>query len=334
MRGYVFLSLLIVAFSTTSFLAAVPSVDDFSLDNPFWNGLSTLHQRYGFEYISISNLMSAPPDAIVFIYPSKPISEGQAQTLKAFLEEGGTLIILDEYGYFNTFLNSLGFGANISSYLLRDPLYKWKSSELPYSWVDFGGKSFKICLNYASALDPGNGKTLGFSSYFSFLDENFNGVHDAGEPSGRICVAASYRLGRGSVMVFSDSSIFLNNMLSLGENSLLIEALTSGHTPYLLEDTLTFGAYTTLREKAVSSYLTFYNIMFYSSASYPLISLTAVLVFYVARALYFRLQKPLRAPTIKDKLYNTLRLHPRWDRRVLEDMLSEVFEGFERNRED
>jgi hypothetical protein len=89
-----------------------------------------------------------------------------------------------------------------------------------------------------------------------------------------------------------------------------------------------------LREKAVSSYLTLYNIIFYSSASYPLISLTAVLVFYAAEALYFRLQRPLRAPNLKDKLYNTLKLHPRWDRRVLEDMLSEVFEGFERDRED
>jgi hypothetical protein len=333
-RGYVYLSILIVIFSTASLLIAVPSLDDFSLYNPLWNGLSTLRERYGFEYTTTSNIQSLPQNAIVFVFPSKPIDGGQAEALKGFLSNGGTVVLLDEYGYSNSFLHSIGSKANITSELLRDPLFKYKSSELPYAWVDLGGKTFKVCLNYASTLQPGESKVLGLSSYFSFLDEDLDGSHDYGEPSGRMCIASSYAFGRGLLIVFSDSSIFLNSMLNLGENSLLLEELCKNRKPYLLEDLLCFGAYTTLRESFISTLTTLYNLMFHSSISYPLMFLTALLVFSAVRRLYPRLEKRYIPLDFRSKLHSTLRLHPSWNRKVLEEILPEVFEGFEHSRED
>lgn len=334
MRRYISLSIFITIFSATSLLIIVPSTDDFSLYNPLWNGASILRDSYGFEYIHLSDLKLIPSNCIVFIFPSQPIDEGQSEVLREFLDMGGTIIIMDEYGYSNGFLHSIGSEINVTSHLLRDPLYKWRSSELPYAWVSIGDRTFKICLNYASTLHAGKGKVLGLSSYFSFLDEDLDGLHDADEPAGRMCIAASYRPGRGLLIVFSDSSIFLNSMLDLGENRLLLEELIKGRKPYILEDTLRFGAYTLLRESITSACLSLYNLTFYSSISYLMIFLAAISVFYTARTLYLKIQKRYIGVSYRDRLYKVMRLHPSWDRRVLMSILSEVFEGFELDRED
>jgi len=334
MRRYIYLSILIILFSLISLLITVPSTDDFSLYNPLWNGISTLHDEYGFKYVHLSDLKSIPSNCLVFIFPSRPIDESQTEVLEAFLKRGGTLILLDEYGYSNGFLHSIGSEIKVTSSLLRDPLYKWRSSEFPCAWINFEGKIFKIYLNYASTLYAGKAKVLGVSSYFSFSDKDLDGSHDAGEPSGKMCVAASYRFGKGLLIIFSDSSIFLNSMLNLGENKLLLENLIRDREPYVLKDTLSFGAYTLLRENIVSTCTAAYNLMFYSSISYLLMFLTAISVFSAARALYFRLQKRYMSVSLKDTLYDVLRLHPSWDRKVLEKLLPEVFEDFEHNRKD
>ena len=334
MKHYVSLSIFIIIFSMMSLLITVPSMDDFSLYNPLWNGVSALRDDYGFKYVHFSDLRSISSNGIVFVFPSQPIDENQAEILEAFLDEGGILVLLDEYGYSNGFLHSIGSEINVTSNLLRDPLYKWRTSELPYAWVNFEDRIFKVCLNYASTLYAGKARVLGLSSYFSFSDEDLDGSHDADEPAGRMCIAASYRSGRGLLIIFSDSSIFLNSMLDLGENRLLLEDLIRGREPYVLEDTLSFGAYTLLRENIVSACIAVYNLMFYSSISYLLMFLTAISIFSAARALYFRLQKRYMSLSLKDTLYDVLRLHPSWDREVLEKLLPEVFEDFERDRKD
>jgi len=323
LKPYIILSVLIVFLSTASVLAAVPSVDDFSLENPFWNGFSTLRYRYGFQYASLSDLKRLPSNSILFVVPSKPLEPLQAEALEAFVEEGGFLVLLDEYGYSNTLLNR--FGLNVSSYVLCDPLYKWRVSQLPYAWVGFEGGRFKVLLNYASTLSPGEAKVLGSSSYFSFLDENFNGEHDAGEPSGSMCVAASLSIGRGVLLAFSDSSLFLNGMLGFEDNSRLLEALVSGRSPYVLRDTLPTGVYANVRELALESYNTVYSIVFYSSLSYPIAFLSALSAYVAAVRLHPRLGARRRF-SLNDKIYNALKLHPMWDRRVLEEMASEVFD--------
>ncbi|RLE42206.1 hypothetical protein DRJ16_05155 [Candidatus Woesearchaeota archaeon] len=334
MRRYVSLSILIIIFSATSLLVMVPSTDDFSLYNPLWNGASKIREIYGFEYIHLSDLRLIPPNSIVFIFPSQPINRDQSKVLAEFLDMGGIIVLMDEYGYSNGFLYFIGSEINVTFHLLRDPLYKWRSSELPYAWISLGDKTLKICLNYASTLQVGNGRVLGLSSYFSFLDEDLDGLHDADEPAGRMCNAASCRHGKGLLIVFSDSSVFLNSMLDLGENRHLLEELIKGRKPYILEDTLRFGAYTLLRESIASACLSLYNLMFYSSISYLLIFLTAISVFYTARTLYLKIQKRYIGPSYRDRLYKVMRLHPSWDRKVLMSISSEVFEGFEPDRED
>ena len=325
MRMYISLSMLIIVFCLASILVAIPSVDDFSLHNPLWNGLSRLREEYGFEYASLSSIDLLPENAVLFIFPSKPIDGLQAEALMRFINGGGVAVFLDEYGYSNPILNPLGL--NITSSLLRDPLYKWRSSELPYAWVEFNGKTFKICLNYASTIQLGGFRALGFSSYFSFLDEDLDGIHDASEPSGRMCIAASKTFGRGVIIVFSDSSIFLNSMLSIADNRALLEELCRSRKPYVLKDLLHFGIYTMLRESFISALYTLYSLMFNSSISYPIIFLTVLAVFSASGRLYSRFGRRLKPMDLRVRLYSTVRLHPGWSREVLEEILPEVFEG-------
>jgi len=66
---------------------AMPSMDDFDLDNPGWNGLSKfksmVEPNSGLEGLN-------PVDSVLFLIgPSKPFSEADVSAFKMFLMEGG-----------------------------------------------------------------------------------------------------------------------------------------------------------------------------------------------------------------------------------------------------
>lgn len=232
MRNLVFIGLL----TFTIIIVLYPTVTDFSTYNIGWNGYSRLKEKLNAVTIvesfekTLDSIVDPRKTALITVaYKLYSISELEA--IRNYLLRGGTLILMDDYGYGNTVLSYLNVPLKIAkSSPLLDPFINYKNKRFPKA--EIVGKNKYIVLNHASAIiieEKGVSKNivniLAFSSPFSYLDLNMNGIWDEGEPKGPLPVAASLKYGEGTLVVISDPSIIINSMLNFKNNLEFIESL-------------------------------------------------------------------------------------------------------------
>jgi len=227
-RATVAAPLALTALTLALLTALYPANVDFSLENPSWNGMSSLAEL-GAEPVNLAEAYALDPlkYAVLVIGPSKPFSEDEVRALKSFLARGGLVVVADDFGAGNQLLEALGVPARLSGRLLVDPLFFLNAPQLPLaSW---GGR--RIALNYATVINATAGRVLAWSSPFSYLDLNLNGRRDEGEPAGPFPVAVELRVGPGTLIVVSDSSLFLNSMMGREANRDFLLAILGGRRP-------------------------------------------------------------------------------------------------------
>jgi hypothetical protein len=198
-----------------------PSRADFQPANPQWNGLSEFAREW--RVIPLDSLSLLPRNVLgtaLVVIPYQAVAHAEVARIRRFLEGGGVVMLLDDFGFGNQVLQGLGLQARFASAPLLDPLFNYKNRWLPeiapVSILPPGGV---VILNHASALTRTWGMTVvARSSRYSFLDLNENGAADASEPRGPLAVAAWARVGRGVLFVASDPSFLINGMLGLGSN--------------------------------------------------------------------------------------------------------------------
>jgi hypothetical protein len=213
----------------------VPSGQDFMSSNRNWNGPT--------DFIAAFNVVTTPDAGAVgqqaanVVRVEVPYTSYQQQDLDAlrgFVERGGTLLLMDDFGYGNQVLEELGLHMRFSGDTLADPYLndrdQWfpRITDLAPELADSGLKM--LVLNHGTSLDvSGDYQILAKSSDMSFLHRE--GRSDAGAPRGPFAVVARAVLGQGSVVVVSDPSIMINSMLDLGDNRAFIEAMVNGAGP-------------------------------------------------------------------------------------------------------
>jgi hypothetical protein len=239
MRGFrkPFLLLSIIA-TVLILIIYIPPLIDFSVYNPSWNGYSDLVSLLNVSILDepLTSLDRYSPDEYcLLIIPYKEYSSGELYSLSRFIDGGGIVLLLSDYGYANDILEYLDAPVYIDdSGILIDPLFKYRVGRMPII-RDFYGELLEsnissIYMNYASIimiLDD-RASPLADSSFFSYYDLNLNNIFDEGEPTGPFTVAAKFRFGDGLVYVFSDPSFLLNSMVGLGDNLRVVEELCGG----------------------------------------------------------------------------------------------------------
>ncbi|MBO3798451.1 MAG: DUF4350 domain-containing protein [Thermoproteota archaeon] len=230
MRRYVKPVLLSIAASTLALVllpVAIPSSRDYAPDNPYWNGFTRLAGIVNATFKNAGETVLDPGLTILFIIgPEENITDSHVSLVKAFLENGGTVVLMDETGVSNRLLESLNIDIKIGNRPMLDPVFYEGSWRLPKttglkSWMSSAGE---IVMNTPSTLEPGlNTMVIAYSSPFSFLDLNGDGEYTSGEPSGPFPVAAEAAFSRGRIIVFTDSSMFLNSMVEKGGNMKLLK---------------------------------------------------------------------------------------------------------------
>ncbi len=277
MKGYILLGLGLSLVALLLLIVFVPSTDDFSPDNPLWNGLARFCQEFNASIILAGSLGGLPPRAVLLVVgPSANLSIADALELRRFVEGGGVLVVADDFGSGNQILEGLGVSTRISGKLLADGVFMYKSPFLPRALARINGSVFELYLNYASTLEPdGRGFCLAYSSPFSYLDLDFNGVRDEGEPYGPFCVAYMEPLGSGRLVVLSDASIFINSMISLGGNSAMVKSLVGSRKVYVLAGLWSTGVYAQARSLLLEAL----GLVYGSSLRYVSVPLTGLLVY-------------------------------------------------------
>lgn len=215
---------LILALSLTIVIWFFPPNGDFRVDNPFWNGFSTIDAKMKATAIdSFDNLPSNPAGTALLLVPYEPFSVSELNKLSSYVSQGGTLVILDDYGYGNQVLNAVKSKMIFSGVPMLDPLFNFKSKQLPII-ANFANNTItanitSIVLNHATCLKGTSEATIiAYSSSFSFLDVNGTGSFSSDDPNGPFPYAAYQKIDQGYIVALADPSILINGMIYQGNN--------------------------------------------------------------------------------------------------------------------
>ena len=209
-----------------------PSIQDFMASNTKWNGIYNFSGEFEADNTdSLEALSDSPQNVVLIAIPYQDYTAEELAQIKQFVDAGGSLLLMDDYGYGNNILGYLGVVTRFAASPLLDPLFNFRNQNLPRI-TDFSSqvKESKIevvMFNHATALTGVPESTgIAWSSSASFLDLNENGVLDQGELKGPFAVAAEFRLGQGRLALVSDPSIILNAMVDRDDNYQFMRYLT------------------------------------------------------------------------------------------------------------
>ncbi len=207
-----------------------PSIQDFMASNAMWNGISHFSREFKAENVdSLESPTEVPEDSILVAVPYLEYTENELAAIKGFVDNGGTLLLMDDFGYGNSVLAYLGVEARFTNQLLLDPLFCYKNPAMPRI-TDFNPKIDgvdEVMFNHATTLtNVADTDVIAWSSSTSFLDLNENSSWDEGEPKGPFGVAAKFKPGKGTVALVADPSTVINTMVSRYDNYAFITYLT------------------------------------------------------------------------------------------------------------
>lgn len=233
--------LLVLTLAIVVVLAVViwfyPSSEDFMTENPFWNGLKAFSERFQASTInSLASLPAEPEGTSLVLVPYLELTESEMKKVRDYVSHGGTLMLLDDYGYGNELLEYLGVDLRFTQGALLDPLFNYKNKQLPRV-TDFGAVPVaedveSILLNHATSLSgTPESEVAAWSSRFSFLDMNHNSTWDEDEPKGPLPVAAGLPVNEGYLVLVADPSILINSMEGMGDNYSFIEGIIESQDP-------------------------------------------------------------------------------------------------------
>jgi len=197
-----------------------------------WNGLSNFSSELNVKFSdSLDDLPDVAEKTTLIIIPYLDFSDEDMSEIERFIETGGTLLLMDDYGYGNRILEFLGVASRFTNKPMLDPLFNYRSHNMPRI-TDFAPSVNEsgievILLNHATALtNIPESAQIAWSSSSSFLDINENQILDPDEPEGPFIIAAEFRLSNGTLALVSDPSILLNTMIDRDDNYSFIEYLT------------------------------------------------------------------------------------------------------------
>jgi len=216
-----------------------------SIFNSKWNGTSIMKTKLSEDGYSIKCLFSSPsilsniepPDVLIILRPTCKYTPEEVTTIINFVQNGGGLFIADDYGFAHNITEQFGINyvsKNSSATLLEFKEY-YKQPSLPIVKLNIQPilnttlttqPTLRIVLNKATALKTSanpNIVTLGSTSDESFLDINGNKYLDPSEPQGPLPVAVALTYGKGRVVIISDVTLFLNDLINLEDNYVFLQ---------------------------------------------------------------------------------------------------------------
>jgi hypothetical protein len=264
----------------------------------------------------------------------------EANSVSGFLQEGGLLVIADNFGSSNGLLDLLGVSVRFDGRHLIDPLFYRKQPEFPvisdFSPSQFSTGLSELLLNNAAVLNITSGsnvKLLASSSPFSFLDSDQNGKKGPQEPSGPFPVLAQVQVGQGTILLFTSPASFANGLVGEADNGVLVDNIIrygrQHSSSLLLDETHLEPSLFTPAKLLAESFVT--SILEGSMQLSAKLGLTAsVIVLVAVRYMYRRLPVQIAGEVGSSwtvgsaDIESVLRLHPTWDREKFEYVANEL----------
>ena len=245
MRNSYLIAIVLAVVLCSSWLGIVfyPSHEDFMRSNPSWNGLKDFSHRTHADMVTSLSKVEPGTERVLLTIPYLQYNDNDLQKVTDFVQGGGTLLVMDDYGYGNQVLEALGIGMRFDGKPMLDPYLCYRNERLPIitdlapNIRDAGVES--LILNHATALAvTGPVQILARSSNSAYIDQNENLSWDAGEPQGPFVIAAKAALGQGTVIAVADPSILINSMEDRADNEAFMDELiaVAGGNPKIYVD--------------------------------------------------------------------------------------------------
>jgi len=229
-----------VAVVLLAIIWAYPNRDDFRVANAARNGASDYCPQSAATAIdSLSDLPTQPEGSALILIPYTSFTDEELSKLEGYVSGGGTLILMDDYGYGNEVLGHLGISYSFSGEPLLDPLINYKNEQFPkimnFEEFPLTEGVDAIVFDHATCFTGvPDDEAIASSSSFSFLDKNVDSSFDEHvDERGPFVVVASTQLGGGRLIAIADPSIIINSMLNMENNYTLMENATEGEQIFL-----------------------------------------------------------------------------------------------------
>jgi len=354
-RFYIYLLMFLVIVVFLSIPLVVPYLSrssDFSVFNSDWNGTSSFYKNYmenaelkrlemeEDRFLNtfmgdLSDIYIEDPSNTVMITlgPSVSYSSDEKEFLKRFLEEGGTLLIADDFGTGNEILEGVGIEARFSNHLVLDSVFQ-TSGLFPIIYKGPELSEYNLLLNYPSSI-IGAEEQIFRTTEMAFLDLDGDHSYDIGEPRGPFTMVAKIENGMGDVYLFSDPSIFINSMIDQLDNREYIfdmmEDLTENFTKTVyideahlgtLEDIDRFNIVVTITDKPFFRYIliSFIALVFIIESHF-LMHMWSVFTMIINR-FKFGQETSLKAVNRKELIDSLNEMHPEWHKAGLNSFFS------------
>jgi hypothetical protein len=207
---------------------------DYTLENYGWNGLSQLSSAPDVKPLySIADL-SRPGsgNTLLIVSPATNFSPDESAQVLSFLQSGGKVIVLDDFGKADSLLYDINSPITINPVLLcqyedhyTNQSFPIISNMTPSTYTE---KVTKLVLNYPASLSvTGSAEVLASSSRTGWLDDG-NITLDAYEQMGTYPVMARSTYAGGELLVVSDPDVLVNSMLDKGDNRVFLSNIIDG----------------------------------------------------------------------------------------------------------
>ncbi|QCS44883.1 DUF4350 domain-containing protein [Natrinema versiforme] len=249
---------LLVALAVATVVAlgvfAATSAAAFSPYNPSWDGTTDLSDslendpdveselvRDADRYEAFANESAANETVAFVVAPDEPYAAEDAARIREFVENGGTLVVLENFGENgNSLLADVGAEARVDGRLVRDEYNHDGGPAMPVATAvenhSMTDGVDRVTLNYATAVEPGSENTtvLATTSNVSYLTEDDERLGQEDE-LGSHPVATVENVSSGAVVVIGDPSIAINSMYTRSDNERFVRELYEGNDRVLLD---------------------------------------------------------------------------------------------------
>jgi hypothetical protein len=166
--------------------------------------------------------LAANESTIVIIGPRTLFSSQEITYLKRFIQQGGMVLLADDFGTGNQLLQGINSSIRFSHELLSD--FSFEKTPRFVTVFDLANETddhpimdnvSRLLLNYPTSLTVRSSKNvslLAWSTELSWLDSNENGKQDPKERQGPFPLLAVEQYGQGTLVVFSGPSVLINSM--------------------------------------------------------------------------------------------------------------------------
>jgi len=335
------------------------NTEDFSIYNPGWNGLSDIaiqtYQAGKFlptfylneaeltiGHRSFAEYPLTPVNAtILLIGPQTEFSAQESRYLGDFLTRGGMVLLADDFGSGNSLLEQIESPVRFSAAMLLDLSFEKRACFA--TLFEFRNQSHPLVANvshilgnYPSSLvvptNVTNVTVLVVSTERSWLDTTVNGKQDAGEENSSFPILAIQDYGAGTLVLFSDPSLFINSMKTPLNNSIfrddVLRYLFTGRDTVLIDESH--------RDPSVLFHVAYFlpaQIGTEVKAGIVLLIIGAFLIGFTPvpqeirrriRTVLTREQETSEAVSVSTMIDGILLRHPSWSRQTLEDMVQKM----------